>query len=208
MGTSAAAQPGSPTREPQALEPGQKQRVPVRSHDGAVPVRAVLALVSQPTQVDKAVDEARRPAPTVALEGGTNGTAAPVPPEQVDVNGIQFSEFRVRIPRGDASGLDVRKGRGARTAGGAFVFLELRNLPGCKPWAPGAARLVNMKGDEVPVRQVRMDKVLLEPGAVGAVVVETAALGRGQRFFLLELVDTEGGRLLRMDRVALLEIEP
>lgn len=210
MGTSAAAQPKSPTREPQALEPGRKLIVPVRSQDGAAPVRAVFLLVSQPTQVDKEkeVDVARRPAPPVTLEGGTNGTAAAVPPEQVDVNGIQFSEFRARMPPGDASGLDVRKSRGARTKGWASVFLEVRNLPGRKPWAPGAARLASMKGDEVPVRQVRMDKPLLEPGEVGAVVVETEAPGRGERFFLLELVDTEGGRLLRVGEVELLEVEP
>jgi hypothetical protein len=157
--------------------------------------------------VDKEVDVARRPAPPVALEGGTNGTAA-VPPEQVDVNGIQFSEFRVRIPPGDASGLGVRKSRGARTKDWASVFLEVRNLPGRKPWAPGAARLVSMKGDEVPVRQVRMDKPLLEPGEVGAVVVETAGPERGECVFLLELVDTDGGRLLRVGRVKLLEVEP
>lgn len=198
MGTLAAAQPESPSRAPQ---------VPLRSLDGAAPVRAVPALASQPTQVDKAVDVARRPAPTVALEGGTDRTA-PVPPEQVDVNGIQFSEFRARIPPGDASGLDVRKSRGSRTKGWASVFLEVRNLPGRKPWAPGAARLVSMKGDEVPVRQVRMDKSLLEPGEVGAVVVETEAPGRGECLFLLELVDTEGGRLLRVDGVELKEVRP
>ncbi|PTL76294.1 DUF2381 family protein [Vitiosangium sp. GDMCC 1.1324] len=207
MGTSAVAQPESPTHEPQALEPGQKLSVPVRSQDGAAPVRSVLALVSQPTQVDKAVDVARRPAPAVALEGGTNGTAA-VPPEQVDVNGIRFSDFRAQILPGDASGLDVRKSRGSRTKDGAFVFLEVRNLPGRKPWAPGAARLVSVKGDEVPVRRVWMDKPLLEPGEVAAVVVETEAPGRGQRFFLLELVDAQGGRLLRVGRVALREVRP
>jgi hypothetical protein len=37
------------------------------------------------------------------------------------------------------------------------------------------------------------------------VVVETEAPMRGQTFFRLELVDTEGGRLLSLDDVELME---
>ena len=82
MATPAAAQSESPAREPLArqvvipreLAPERGQSVPGRSQDGATPVRAVPALVSHPAQEDKAVDEARRPAPSVVLEGGTDGT--------------------------------------------------------------------------------------------------------------------------------------
>ncbi len=187
----------------QDLERGRNLSVRVRYRDGASPQQAVLSLVSHPTQVDKEVEVVRRSEPPVVLNVEAGGPAGF--PEQVDGRGLRARSFRARIPLGNPSGLKVRKSEGYRTTSHAFVRLLIRNLPGQKSWAPGVVRLSSMDGTAVGVRHFRLDKSPLQPGDTAEVVVETEAPMRGQTFFRLELVDTEGGRLLSLDDVELME---
>jgi uncharacterized protein (TIGR02268 family) len=180
---------------------GERLVVRVRYKDGVFPAYATFALVSHPAQVDTRVDVVRHQRTPEMLEVALAQCEAAGPTRlvlsgQLDRNGVQAKEFLVKPPPGNKSGLAAGRGTGYRATGWALVAVPVSNLPGQKPWAPGSARLFSAEGTPVGVRQVSMEKPQLQPGETALVVVETAPHSSSKSPYRLELLDTEGGRLL------------
>ncbi|WP_233261367.1 DUF2381 family protein [Vitiosangium sp. GDMCC 1.1324] len=194
-----------------AVEPGPGERliVRVRYRDGASPAYATFALVSHPTLVDTLVEVMRRPRTPEVLEAKlaqyeANGPAMLVLSGQLDREGVQATEFQAVISSTNKSGLTSGMGMGYRAPRWMVVAVPINNLPGQKPWAPGSARLFSAEGTPLRVRLVQLqEKSQLQPGESGLVVVQADAPMSGKAPFRLELLDTEGGRLLSIHNVAL-----
>jgi uncharacterized protein (TIGR02268 family) len=193
--------------------PGERLVMRVRYRDGG---QALLALVSHPSLVDKEVELVRQPRPPEMLEVklvekeaeltvmkarcAAGGPAGLVASGQLDSRGIQIQEFEGKVPPGNRSGLSLGKGTGYRASLWVVVAVQVTNI-GQKPWAPGAARLFSAEGTSVRVRLVQLDMLQLQPGESGLVAVETDVPSSGKAPFRLELLDTEGGRLLPIHEV-------
>jgi uncharacterized protein (TIGR02268 family) len=196
------------------LAPEERLGLRIRLKDGTL---VALVLTSHPTQVDGRVD-VDRPRPPEELRAelsavktelaalralvGANGPASWVLSGLLDDLRIQRLDFQVAT--GNASGLSVAEGISYRSSTWAVVAIDLRNLPGQKPWAPGQVRLSRGDGKPVQVLSVQMAKPALAPGARGIVAVQTGAPDwkRGE-VFRLELTDRDGGRVLSIEGVSL-----
>jgi uncharacterized protein (TIGR02268 family) len=199
--------------------PGEKLRVRVRYKDGGAPAHAALDLVSHPTLVDKEVEVVRRPRTVEALEArlfhveaelvslkaqyAQSGLPSLAFSGVLDSKDVRAKPFFGKPAPGYKGGLEPGRGTGYRATLWAMVVVQVRNLPGQPAWAPGTARLTSVKGTPVKVLSVHMEKPQLQPGefALVAVMVEPPASNEDR--FRLELVDTEGGRLLPITEVAL-----
>jgi len=204
-----------------AIEPGsgEKLGVRVRYRDGGSPAYAALALVSHPTQVDKEVEVVRRPRTVEALEARLSHVEAELVSFKaqcaqsglpslafsgvLDSKGVRAKPFWGKAAPGYKGGLEPGLGTGYRGTLWAMVVVEVRNLPGQRAWAPGAARLTSVKGTPVKVLSVHMEKPQLQPGESSLVAVIVEPPASNEVLFRLELVDTEGGRLLPITEVAL-----
>ncbi|QRO02332.1 DUF2381 family protein [Archangium violaceum] len=200
-----------------AVEPGsgEKLGVRVRYRDGATPAYATFSLVSHSTQVDKEVEVVRRPRSVEALEAmlaekeaalaalqGASGPAGLVFFGRLDLKGVQAQ--RIEVPLGTQGGLNVVTGEAYRAGTWALAVVRVLNLPGQKPWEPGAARLTRPDGTPVKVRSVDMDRALLGPGEEGLVAVETESpFWKVSEALRLELLDKSGSRRLLISEVKL-----
>jgi uncharacterized protein (TIGR02268 family) len=183
-------------------EPGERLIVRVRYKDGGTPAYATLALVSHPTLMDKEVEVVRRSRAPEVLEAKlaqceASGPANLVLSGQLDRAGVRAKEFQGRVPPTNKSGLTAGRGMGFQAARWMVVAVSVTNLPGQKPWTPGSARLFSAEGTPLRVRLIQLQgKSQLPPGESGLVVVQTDAPMFGKAPFRLELLDTEGARLL------------
>jgi uncharacterized protein (TIGR02268 family) len=192
-------------------DPGEKLLVRVRYKDGGPPAYATLALVSHPTLVDKEVEVVRRPRTVESLEAALaekeaelaalRAVSAPaglvfsgrLNPKGVRARLLELSFIDTR------SGLMVAKGEGYRAGLWALAVIQVRNLPGQKPWAPGEARLTRADGTPVKVLSVDMNKAQLAPGEAGLVAVETERpFWKVDEDLRLELLDKGGSRRLSL----------
>jgi uncharacterized protein (TIGR02268 family) len=185
---------------------GERLAVRVRYKDGASPASATFALVSHPMLVDTRVDVVRRQRTPETLEAALAQCEAAGPSRlvlsgQLDRRGVKTIGFPVRVPPGNKSGLAAQEGTSYRATRWALVAVPVSNLPGQKPWTPGLARLFSAEGTALGVRQVSMDRPRLQPGETALVVVETAPPPSSNAPYRLELLDTEGGRLLPIHEV-------
>ncbi|WNG42628.1 DUF2381 family protein [Archangium violaceum] len=193
----------------------EKLVVRVRYKDGASPAGATLVLVSHPSRVDKEVEVVRRPRTVEALEAAlaqkeaelaalraVSGLAGLVFSGRLTLDGVQAQ--RIEASASARDGLKVVDGEGYRARPWALVVVQVRNLPGQKPWEPGEARLTRADGTPVKVRSVDMNKAQLAPGEEGRVAVETEApfwmVGEVLR---LEFLDKSGSRRLPAAQVKL-----
>ena len=199
--------------------PGEKLGVRVRYKDGGSPAYAALALVSHPTLVDKEVEVVRRPRTVEALEARLSHVEAELVSLKaqcaqsglpnlafsgvLDSKGVSAKLFYGKPAPGYQGGLKPGLGTGYRASRWAMVVVEVRNLPGQRAWALGAARLTSVKGRPVKVLSVHMEKPQLQPGESSLVAVMVEPPAANEVHFQLELVDVEGGRLLPITDVAL-----
>jgi uncharacterized protein (TIGR02268 family) len=191
------------------LGAGEKLIMRVRYKDGAVPTYATFALVTHPTLVDKEVEVVRRLRTPEALEAELAQCEAGGPDNLVfsgllDTYGVEARPFSVEVPAGHQSGLKVGEGVVYRANRWVLVAIQLRNLPGQKPWVAGEVRLTSSAGAQVKVLSVRMDKAQLASGEEGLVVVRTEApFWKAGEVFRLELLDKSGVRRLPIPQVRL-----
>ncbi|ATB27600.1 hypothetical protein MEBOL_001044 [Melittangium boletus DSM 14713] len=199
--------------------PGEKLGVRVRYKDGGAPAYAALVLVSHPTLVDKEVEVVRRPRTVEALEARLSHVEAELVSLKAqrarsglpsiafagmfDSMGVRATLFFGRPAPGNKGGLELGIGTGYRATRWAMVVVQVRNLPGQSAWAPGAARLTSVKGTPVKVLSVHMEKPQLQPGEFALVAVMVEPPASNEVRFQLELMDTEGGRLLPITEVQL-----
>ena len=201
------------------LDAEEKLVVRVRYKDGALPVVAMLALVTRPEVVDKEVLVVRRLRTLEALEAalaekeaellslkaqsGAGGPAGLVFSGRLDIEGVQARRIK-NVPSDPQDGLEVVKGQAYRTGAWTLAVVRVRNLPGQKPWVPGEARLIRADGPPVKVRSLDMDQAQLAPGEEGVIAVETEApFWRAEEVLRLELVDKSGSRRLTLPDVRL-----
>lgn len=186
------------------LGSGERLVLKVRFKDRPL-AQAVFALVSHPSEVDGTVEVEYRPDTLEALKATCvdTGPAGFVFSGVLDKEGIRARPFFTSVPAANRSGLQVTRGVGYRARPWAAVSLEVRNLPGQKPWAPGAVRLTGAAGALVTVRAVHMEPRVLTPGEAGLLVLETAAIADEDALgpFLVELLDEDGGRALTVSGV-------
>jgi uncharacterized protein (TIGR02268 family) len=198
--------------------PGERLILRVRYKDGATPAYATFVLVSHPTLVDKEVEVVRRPRTVEALEARVAHMEAELVALKsqcaqsglpnlafsglLDVKDVRAKTFKGKAAPGYKGSLEPGRGTGYRATRWAMVVVRIRNLPGQPAWAPGTARLTSTTGTPVKVLSVHLEKPRLLAGesALVAVLVEPPAFGEG--LFQLELVDTEGGRLLPITEIA------
>jgi uncharacterized protein (TIGR02268 family) len=199
--------------------PGERLIVRVRYKDGGTPAYATLALVSHPTLVDKEVEVVRRPRTVEALEARLAQVEAELAALKaqcahgglphlafsglLDANQIRAMPFWGQTAPGYQGGLKPGEGIGYRATLWAMVSVRVRNLPGQPAWMPGAARLTSAKGTPVKVLSVHMEKPRLQAGESALVAVLVEPPSSDESSFQLELVDTEGGRLLPINDVKL-----
>ena len=188
---------------------GERLVVRVRYKDGSTPAYATVALVSHPTLVDTRVEVVRRLHTVETVEAAlaekeaelaalkaVNGPAGLVFSGRLDLKGVRARSF-VQASSGPQGGLKVADGEGYRAGSWALAVVRVRNLPGQKPWKPGAARLTQKDGTPVKVRSVEMNRAQLAPGEEGLVAVETEAPSwKAGEVLHLELLDEGGSRRL------------
>ncbi|MFY0571467.1 DUF2381 family protein [Archangium lansingense] len=191
----------------------------MRYKDGGSPAFATFALVSHPTLVDKEVEVVRRPRTVEALEARLSLVEAELVSLKaqcaqsglpnlafsgvLDSKDVRAKPFWGKAAPGSRAGLKPGLGTGYRGTRWAMVVVQVRNLPGQPAWAPGAARLTSVKGTPVKVLSVHMEKPQLQPGELAMVAVMVEPPAANEDLFQLELVDTEGGRLLPITEVEL-----
>ncbi|HEX5748520.1 MAG TPA: DUF2381 family protein [Archangium sp.] len=199
--------------------PGERLIVRVRYKDGGIPAYATFALVSHPTLVDKEVEVVRRPRTVEALEARLSHVEAELVSLKaqcaqsglpnlafsgvLDSKDVRAKLFVGKPAPGYKGGLEPGLGTGYRGTRWAMVVVKVRNLPGQPAWAPGAAQLTSVKGTPVKVLSVHMEKPQLQPGEFALVAVMVEPPASNEVRFRLDLVDTEGGRLLPITDVAL-----
>jgi uncharacterized protein (TIGR02268 family) len=186
------------------LSSGERLVLEVRFKD-RLPTQAVFALVSHPSEVDGTVEVDHSSGTLESLKATCldTGPAGFVFSGVLDKEGIRATSFFTSVPAENRSGLQVKRGVGYRARLWAAVSLEVRNLPGQKPWVPGAVSLTGPDGALVTVRAVHMEPRVLKPGEVGLLVLETAAIADEEVLgpFLLELLDEDGGRSVTVSGV-------
>lgn len=198
------------------IGPEEKLGLRARLKDGTT---VALVLTSHPTQVDTRLDVERfrsresllaelaeKEAELSALRAraAAAGPVGLVFAGLLDRKGVRASDFSDAVPPVNKSGLKLENGVGYRAHSWALVAVQVHNLPGQKPWAPGAARLYGAGGLEVKVLGVHLPRPSLPPGESCLVVVETDRLpAEAGGVFRLELLDKSGGRLLPIDGVKL-----
>ncbi len=164
--------------------------------EGARPLRTVEALEARLAQVEAELSAlkaqcARSGLPQLAFSG------------LLDAKDVRATAFQGETAPGDQSGLEPGKGIGYRATRWALVVVEVRNLPGQPAWTPGMARLTSATGTPVKVLSVHAEKPRLQAGESTRLAVWVEPPVSPERFFRLELVDTEGGRLFSIIQVEL-----
>lgn len=194
------------------LSEGERLIVKIGFKDRALPAQAVFAVVTDPAVMDGNVEVDRRANTPEALlaaltqreeeladlkarcEG--NGPVGLVLSGWLD-SSIIFERLRIaEAAPMSASGLQVVASKGYVGKFSALVAVELRNLPGQKPWVLGQARLNGVRGTSIPVLTVQMKPPQLAPGQAGLVVVETKTPPWLGQVISMEFVDTSGLRRL------------
>ena len=126
----------------------------------------------------------------------------------LDSNDVRATPFRGETAPGNKSGLVAKVGISYRATVWAMVVVEVHNLPGQPDWVPGTARLTSATGTPVKVLSVHLEKPRLQAGESTRVAVLVEPPVSTERLFRLELLDTEGGRLLPITGVKLQEASP
>jgi uncharacterized protein (TIGR02268 family) len=121
----------------------------------------------------------------------------------LDANDVQAMPFQSETAPGDKSGLVAERGSGYRATVWAMVVVSVRNLPGQPDWVPGTARLTSATGTPVKVLSVHLEQPRLQAGESARVAILVEPPSSTERLFRLELVDTEGGRLLPITGIKL-----
>lgn len=192
------------------LSPGERLILQVGFKDKALPAKAVLAVLSKADVVDGKVEVDRRantPEALIAaltqreaeLEELKARCAAEGPASLVFSGWLTPAGVRTLnlVSRASSQGLGVWGSALYQGQPSTLVALQLRNLPGQKPLAPGTARLTGLPGAPVKALSVRMKPEQLAPGEAGWLVVEAVVppLEQGASFDL-ELMDASGQRRL------------
>jgi len=126
----------------------------------------------------------------------------------LDSKDVRATPFQGEPAPDDKSGLVTERGSGYRATRWAMVVVEVRNLPGQPDWVPGTARLTSATGTPVKVLSVHLEKPRLHAGESTRVAVMVEPPASTERLFRLELVDTEGGRLLPITGIKLQKASP
>ncbi|NOK15093.1 DUF2381 family protein, partial [Corallococcus exercitus] len=206
------------------LSDDERLLLTVRFADGAAPQEVIFVLVPASDQVDAAVEVLRRARSAEALQqelaqvqaqlSALQGRCGDGGPSGLILSGLLDPSIRVKqlntaaSPGNNANGLRLENGVVYRTRSWAVVAVRVLNLVGQRAWGAGGVRLVTMRGQPVPVKSVRMEKALLDPGEAGFVLVEIGAPSTQPLEELrLELSDPTNGRALRIGGVWLQEIQ-
>jgi uncharacterized protein (TIGR02268 family) len=200
------------------MGPGEKLIVQVGFKDRALPAKVVIAVVSKADVMDGKVEVDRRANTPEALLAALTQKEAEL--EELKTRcagsgpaGLVFSgwldkrmtpvEFFITPAQADASGMVVMDSIGYAGTSSTLLTVQLRNLPGQKPWVLGQARLTSPGGVSVKVLSAQMKPAALAPGEAGLVVVETKlppwTIGKT---FSVELVDGDGQRRLSFNPLA------
>lgn len=195
----------------------EKLIVKIGFKDRALPAQAVLAVVSRADVVDGKVEVDRRANTPEALLAALTQKEAELEELQVRCKnsgptGLVLSQWltgdtlpvRLRLEASSpgTSGLMVVESTGYPGAFSALVSIQLRSLPGQKPWAPGPARITSAAGISVQVLSTQMNQERLAPGEEGLVVVEMKTPPwQEKRPFRVELVDDSGQRRLSFNLI-------
>jgi uncharacterized protein (TIGR02268 family) len=195
------------------LASGERLLVTVGFSDGQPPARAVLALVTHPTEVDGQVQVIRQVLSNEALRARLEATIAQceagglarvVLSGAVDEQGITVERLSGRLHWNGLEQAPFSTPRAYRSWKLLLVVVHLYLPTGSAPWSPGEARLLDAAGAVVGRMPVWMDAAQLEPGQtrVIAVEVERSSADTG-KFFSLEVREKEGERGVLIRRVGL-----
>ncbi len=186
--------------------------------DGQSPREATLALMSDPTQVDKEVQVKRRPQSEESLEAEltemrarekakdaelaslrarceASGALGLVLSRLLDEKGLTTTAIQTRR-QARAGGPSIKTGWVNAATGWVVLAVEVENPPGQAPWTPDSASLTSAKtGQPVKVRAVRLTGPAIPPGETGLVGIETDSppTGAGD-VFRLEVWEAATGR--------------
>jgi uncharacterized protein (TIGR02268 family) len=199
-----------------SVELGPEERLGLRARlkDGTL---VSLVLTSHPTQVDGRVD-VERPRSREALlaelaqkeaelsvlrtRAVAVGPVGWVFAGLLDHKGVRTTRFFGKVSPDSQSGLKLEGGVCHRAKAWALVTMQVQNIPGQKPWAPGRARVYGAVRLEMKVLGVHPAKPLLAPGESSLLIVELGELpSAAGKVLRLELVDKDGGRPLHVDGV-------
>ncbi len=192
----------------------EKLIIQVGFKDRALPVKAVIAVVSKADVMDGKVEVDRRAnTPEALLAALTqkdaeveelksrcagNGPASLVLSEWLTEETVPVRLY-VEAATAGASGLQVRRAAGYEGQFSALVAIRVLNLHGQKSWVPAQASITSAAGMPVKVSSVQMKFQDLPPGKEGLVVVETETPPWTAGKFRVELVDASSPRRLSFD---------
>jgi uncharacterized protein (TIGR02268 family) len=196
------------------LGPGERLLVRVGFKDRAQPSQAIIAIVSKPGVMDGKVEVDRRGNTPEALLSALAQKDAEL--EELKAQcagsgpaGLVFSQWldknshglllTAEVPPAGASGWEFGEGFAFNGTSSALVALQLRNLPGQKPWKLGQARFTSPGGTPVTVLSAQMKPSQLAPGETGLVVLEVKTTFKSKMPHTVELVDPNGQRLLLLN---------
>jgi uncharacterized protein (TIGR02268 family) len=196
------------------LGPEERLVLHVRFTDGALPERAVFALVMDMARVSRDVRVSRRPRTPTACQtelaaprshSGAGGPLELVLAGRMDAQGVQGSPLAVD-PRASHF-LELKPDQAWVNQGGDWIVVAVWvTNNGKKTWAPASATLsAQERGITLEARGVRMNVPRLAPGERGLVALELdKPLGEpGDELFELKIVGAEGGYGLRIPGVRL-----
>jgi uncharacterized protein (TIGR02268 family) len=192
----------------------EKLIIQVGFKDRALPVKAVIAVVSKAAVMDGKVEVDRRAnTPEALLAALTqkdaeveelksrcagNGPASLVLSEWLTEETAPVRLY-VEAATADAIGLEVQRAAGYEGQFSALVAIRVLNLHGQKSWVPAQASITSATGTPVKVISVQMKFQELPPGKDGLVVVETETPPWTAGTFRVELADASSPRRLSFD---------
>jgi uncharacterized protein (TIGR02268 family) len=196
------------------LNPSERYLLRVRFLDGALPERAVFALVSHPTLVDGEVRVSRRSLTPEACQAELSQlrsrcTQAPSPADfllagWVEEGGVDAVQLKPGRQGKSTSELVMTQGRVYSTPEWIVVLVKVENH-GQQPWVPTQAKLTGpAQGTLARARAVRMKGPAIAPGETAFIAVEAVLppVNSGVKFSL-ELADASGQRTLVISELEL-----
>lgn len=198
-----------------AVELAAEERllVTVGFADGQLPAKAVLALVTHPTEVDGQVQVVRQPLSAEALQARLEGVLArceagglakAVLSGAVDEEGVAVERIAGRIHWNGVKAAPAPVPRAYRSRKLLVIAVHLHLPSGSLPWTAGEARLLDAAGSVVGRLPVWMDAARLEAGQTGVIAVEVER--RPEDFgksFSLEVREKDGARGVLIERMRL-----